>query len=286
MVDQNHVSPLIPRSARTAHAALVTALGTENNPRQWMLFMQAVTRLLPDVLSSGRPSRETINHSPIGQLGFASWQEMIEAPTETNGLAWNFSAWKAWRRAWGTVEKHPWLMYTEHGYTSSEVNTMAIEAKRDGVDFPATAIDLDDRLNGRQAAKDARRAETTQGLTQRAEAAETALAEANGRLQTITIQAQLSAERERELLDLVKAGAERERGLIEEVAGLKAQLAGIEKDQKTVAALAETIGTLKAEVVTLTKDRDTWKTKAQAKPKPPEKVGLWTRLVAVFRGRG
>ncbi len=286
MVDQNHVSPLITRGARAAHTELVSALGTENNPRQWMLFMQAVTRLLPDVLSSGRPSRETINRSPIGQLGFASWQEMIEAPATANGLSWNFSAWKAWRRAWSTVEKHPWLMYTAHGYTSSEVNTMAIEAKRDGIEFPATASDLDERLTGRQAAKDARRAESVQGLTQRAEAAETALAEANGRLQTITVQVQLSAERERELLDLVKAGTERERGLIEEVAGLKAQLAGIEQDQRTVAGLAEQIGTLKAEVSTLTKDRDSWKTKAQAKPKPPEKVGLWTRLVAVFRGRG
>ena len=115
----------------------------------------------------------------------------------------------------------------------------------------------DERLTGRQAAKDARRAESVQGLTQRAEAAETALAEANGRLQTITVQAQLSAERERELLDLVKAGAERERVLIEEVAGLKAKLAGIEHDQQAVAKLAESIGTLKAEVATVTKDRDT-----------------------------
>lgn len=286
MVTQNHVTPFITRGARAAHDELVSALGTENNPRQWMVFMQAVTRLLPDVLSSGRPSRDVINRSPIGQLGFTSWQAMIEAPATANGLGWNFSAWKAWRRAWSTVENHPWLMYTEHGYTSSEVNTMALEAKRDGVAFPANALELDERLTGRQAAKDARRAESVQGLTQRAEAAEAALAEANIDLQTIRVQVQLSAERERELLDLVKAGNERERVLIEEVTGLKAQLAGIEQDQRTVAGLAEQIGTLKAEAVTLTAERDAWKKKAKAKSEAPAKPGLWARLVGLFRGRG
>ncbi|MEZ2727805.1 hypothetical protein ACBQ21_28010 [Pseudomonas putida] len=285
MVTQNHVTPFITRGARAAHDELVSALGTENNPRQWMVFMQAVTRLLPDVLSSGRPSRDVINRSPIGQLGFTSWQAMIEAPATANGLGWNFSAWKAWRRAWSTVENHPWLMYTGHGYTSSEVNTMALEAKRDGVDFPANALELDERLSGRQAAKDARKAESIQGLTQRAEAAEAALAIANSDLQTIRVQANLSADRERELLDQVKAGTERERALIEEIAGLKARLAGIEHDQDEAKKLSEQIGTLKAEVLTLTTERDAWKKKAKAKSEAPAKPGLWARLVGLFRRR-
>ena len=50
------LSFLIPASARNAHAELLAALGTEANPAQWMAFMQAVTRLLPDVLSAGRPT--------------------------------------------------------------------------------------------------------------------------------------------------------------------------------------------------------------------------------------
>ena len=64
-----HPAPvlLIPTAAREAHDALVAALGTENNPSQWMLFMEAVTAHLPVVLSRGRPSAAAIKHCVIGQ---------------------------------------------------------------------------------------------------------------------------------------------------------------------------------------------------------------------------
>jgi len=139
MPDQ--ISLLIPASATSAHAELLRALGTENNPGQWMQFMQTVTRLLPDVLSSGRPTKEAINRSPIGQLGFASWQAMIEAPTDVSGLGWNFSAWKAWRRAWAVVQEQPWLLDQE--ITSSELNTLANDLRRDGIKFPSSAVALE-----------------------------------------------------------------------------------------------------------------------------------------------
>ncbi|MNR19880.1 hypothetical protein D3C85_1366950 [compost metagenome] len=38
MPDQ--ISLLIPAAASSAHAELLSALGTENNPGQWMEFMQ------------------------------------------------------------------------------------------------------------------------------------------------------------------------------------------------------------------------------------------------------
>ncbi len=51
---------LIPAAARQAHSDLVEALGSETNPAQCMDFMETVTRLLPDVLSVGRPSKDAI----------------------------------------------------------------------------------------------------------------------------------------------------------------------------------------------------------------------------------
>ena len=101
-----------------AHAELLETLGNESSAR-WIEFMQAVTRLLPDVLSVGRPSAEAVRSSLIGELGFTSWADMIEAPAEQGGLGWNLSAWKAWRRAWAVIQEHPWLQ--QAGLSSSEI---------------------------------------------------------------------------------------------------------------------------------------------------------------------
>lgn len=132
---------LVPHAARQAHSELLSALGTEANPAQWMRFMDAVTRLLPQVLAPGRPTREAIQRSLIGQLGFASWGAMVEAPVAEGGLGWNLSAWRAWRRAWAVVEAHPWLR--EQPMTASEVNTLANSLRRQGVDMPGSAAELE-----------------------------------------------------------------------------------------------------------------------------------------------
>ena len=244
---------LIPAAATSAHAELLRALGTENNPGQWMLFMQAVTRLLPDVLSSGRPTKEAINRCAIGQLGFSSWQAMIEAPTDISGLGWNFSQWKAWRRAWSVVQEHQWLLDEE--MTSSELNTLANDLRRDGLQFPGSAGDLETIRKGRKEAQGARRAESIEGLTKRAEEAEKAAQAASA-----------------------------------QVGSLTDQLAQVQTQLTTalgqIAEQAEVIGTLKAEKSQAEIDRDKWKAQAQAKPKPaPAPVlpkGFWNRLKFVL----
>ena len=106
-----HPTPhrLIPTAAREAHTALVAALGTTHIPQQWMIFMETVTAYLPDILSTGRPTAASIRQSVIGMHGFTSWRQMIEAATEQGGLGWNYSTWKAYRRAWGYVGEYPWL---------------------------------------------------------------------------------------------------------------------------------------------------------------------------------
>lgn len=160
----------IPSPAQ-ARAELLETLGTENGA-SWVEFMQTVTRLLPDVLSAGRPSAEAIRGSLIGELGFGSWADMIEAPLDAGGLGWNISAWKAWRRAWAVVQEHPWLLGA--GLSSSEINTLAQECKRDGLSFPQSSEALETLRNARRSAQEARKGESLAGAIRRAESAEIA----------------------------------------------------------------------------------------------------------------
>lgn len=132
-----HPAPtlLIPDAARESRSALLAALGTENVPNQWMYFMEAVKTHLPFMLSvvdengdpKGRPSKATIKHSIIGQYGFTSWKEMIEADISEGGFGWSYFTWKEWRRAWGVVQECPWLRQ-EH-LTYSSINAVARKIK-------------------------------------------------------------------------------------------------------------------------------------------------------------
>jgi hypothetical protein len=156
--------------ARQAQADLLAALGTESNPCQWMVFMREVTRLLPDVLSSGRPTKEAIASCAIGQLGFTSWSEMIEAPIEVGGLGWNFSAWKAWRRAWATVQAAPWLLEQDMG--SSEINGISIECRKAGRDLPQSLDELQALRADLKVEADAKKLADVSALTDKIAAAE------------------------------------------------------------------------------------------------------------------
>lgn len=199
---------LIPQAAQDARDELTRTLRAADNPAAWMLFMQTVTRLLPDVLSSGRPSAEAIRRSVIGQLGFTSWQAMIEAPADANGLAWNFSGWKAWRRAWAVVEANTWLL--GQPMTASEINTIAQEAKRADRAFPGSLAELDAMRDTAKGAAEQAKAATVAALTKRAEDAENAAREA---------QAAAAALRQQ-----LAESASHQRALSEEVGTLKGQL--------------------------------------------------------------
>jgi len=265
----HQMTMLIPPAARAAYDQLVAALGTENTPGQWMAFMRTVTRLLPDVLSSGRPSKEAIQRCPIGQLGFSSWQEMIEAPTDVSGLGWNFSAWKAWRRAWSVVQAYPWL--ETQPLTSSEVNTLALDCKRDDLPFPQSAEELEALRQARKDAQEQRRTESVQALTLRAETAEKALQEATARISA------LSAQSDQAIAHV--------RDLVEELAELKAKMQAVNHDQEKVTQLAEQVGSLKAQAVALTTERDRWKKEAEKPAKPLPRLSRWEHLQAFFRGQ-
>lgn len=246
---------LIPHADLDVHVELLQALGTENIPTQWMEFMLTVTRLMPDVLSSGRPSADAIQRSPIGRLGFKSWQAMIEAPVAEYGLGWNFSAWKAWRRAWNTVQANPWLAV--ENMTSSEVNTLALDCKNQGLPFPQSRIQLESMLEAKAEAKAQAKAESLQGITERAERAEKGLTDATASLNTLSAR----------------------------IALLEGQLATA---LGQVAEQAETIGTLRAEKTQVETERDGWKKRAQAKPAEPAsapRAGVFKRLWSFLRGK-
>lgn len=169
---------IVPEIAEKARAELLSALDEADNPAAWMGFMESVTRLLPDVLSAGRPSSDAIARSVIGQLGFKSWQEMVEAPVDANGLGWNIHTWRAWRRAWATVQANPWLM--GQPFTYSEINTWDKVYKP----FPASLEALQQLLQNTAAATEQKR------VSALAEA-QKALAEALGKLKVLEDQLHL-----------------------------------------------------------------------------------------------
>lgn len=199
MADQQ--LPLIaPETAEKARTELLSALQVADNPAAWMDFMEAVTRLLPDILSPGRPSTEAIKRSPIGQLGFRSWQAMIEAPADAHGLAWNFSAWKAWRRAWATVQANPWLR--SQPLSSSEINTLANEFKP----FPGSLEELQALRQAKVTTTEQKRADTLAELQR-------ALVEAGARLKVLEDQ----LHQEREANTQLSSEAGRLRGEVEQL---------------------------------------------------------------------
>jgi hypothetical protein len=185
-MDDRQLTLLVPKAARDAHAQLLAALGTENNPAQWMVFMDTVTKLLPDVLSAGRPTKEAVQRCAIGQLGFASWQAMVEAPTEAGGLAWNFSGWKAWRRAWGVVQEHAWLR--EQPLSSSQVNNMANNYRRWGRPFPASSDEFAVQREEDDALQEQARQESAALLKAQLAEAQQELAAARGSISALKAQ--------------------------------------------------------------------------------------------------
>lgn len=111
--------------AQKKQQELVEALGTENKPNQWMVFMETVEKHLPLMMNAGRPTKDEIDNCIIGQLGFTSWREMIESPTSEGGLDWSYNSWKAWLKAWNVVKEATYLRNEQ--LTASAVNKLKKE---------------------------------------------------------------------------------------------------------------------------------------------------------------
>lgn len=214
------------------------ALAVED-PAGWMAFMERVKRIMPSILSVGRPTAEMIAASPIGEAGFKSWREMIEAPKSESGLEWNFSAWKAWRKAWGVIQEYPYLR--EMPLASAPINALKLRCEREGVDFPASKEAFEALIKERERQKEAQKKETlatlktaiTEATKQAAvhEARTKALEEQLEKERSAAQQSALAAGKSaQEAQDLLKAGQRLEQQLAEarhEIDALKKQIQSV-----------------------------------------------------------
>ncbi len=243
------VSRLVPADTAAGYQRLLDALGTANEPDRWMVFMETVTELLPDVLAPGRPSAAAIQRCMIGQLGFASWTAMIEAPVDERGLGWSWSAWKQWRRAWASVERAPWLR--QSGMTPAQINALALDAKAMGRELPASQAEADAMRDQKARQAQEKAAASLQGLQQRAEAAEAALLEERGKVAGLAAQVAAQAEQ----LGVLRAQLEQARGTVEQAV----------------------------------EQRNAWRAEAERlaaakKPQAPKRLTRWQHIVAALTG--
>jgi hypothetical protein len=200
----------VPGVALQTLAQLSEALGTENVANQWMLFMEEVYRLLPEILSPGRPSTKAIRASVIGQLGHRTWQAMVEAPVTKYGLGLRWSTWLQWRRAWSVIRKNPWLR--DEPLTASEVIRLAAEVTKAEAPFPTDAHGLRTFWEHCRTTKARERAETLQDLRQAVHAA---------RIEADVLRQELAAAR-KQVEDLAARATEAERNLTKTRASLEA----------------------------------------------------------------
>jgi hypothetical protein len=160
-------------TAKRVRLDLINSLGTENVPNQWMHFMATVRQHLPEVLSRGRPTRQAIDASVIGALGFPSWRELLEAPTDAGGLGLSWSTWRQWSRAWAVVQKYPDLERAP--LTAAEINRLHSDAKAASVAMPTDMAAVEAFWEEQEKRREIARAETHTALKVRVEALEASL---------------------------------------------------------------------------------------------------------------
>ena len=111
-------------------------LGTESGAA-WIVFMDYIYTELSEVLGKqGKPTKQAIESSLIGQAGFKSWKDMVETEEKKGGLGWNYASFDSWKRAYKMVLAHPFLRELE--ITASQINTLNRESKKFNTPFPSS----------------------------------------------------------------------------------------------------------------------------------------------------
>ncbi len=132
-------------------------LGSES-AGQWINVMDLIRSSLPFLLQAGRPTNEQIASSDIGLAGFSGWRDMVETLPKNGGLGWSYDSYKAWKKAYSLVLKHPYLR--DLSLSSSEINTI----QRENKEFPATLEAFENTKEKRKDALDGRRLNAVAGL--------------------------------------------------------------------------------------------------------------------------
>lgn len=164
------------------------ALGNET-AGGWIRAMDLIAHMLPFLVDRGRPTRAQVAASVVGQAGFDSWRDMIEAPTAEGGLGWNWSAWRAWRRAYSVVLNHPYLR--ELAPSPAQI----VGVLNRGGTFPATAEDWLAAQQRHQAEIEQRRVQSLADAKRRADTERERADAAEAQVRALT--EQLAAEQRR-----------------------------------------------------------------------------------------
>jgi hypothetical protein len=232
---------------------------------QWLEFMDYIQSRLGFLLqSAGRPTKESIDQSIIGQAGFESWSDMIEYSPAYGGLGWSVDSWKSWKKAYRVVQEHEYLKDLD--MTASEINTIARTCKP----FPSSEIDLRAFQEGRKKDLEEKRGNSITGLQNQVSALSTERDEAARQLAT-------SRESEAEL----KTDLEHTRTAL-----LKAQSAtGVaEGKAETLKAQVEDLGsqhqTLKKEL----EAANSAASRAETRAKHFASLSRWEHLKVAFGG--
>lgn len=139
-------------------SSLREKLGSES-AGQWIAFMDSMGSSLPFLLrGAGRPTTAEIASSAIGSGGFTSWRQMVESSPAWGGLGWSYDTYKAWKKAYVLVQKHPYLR--DLNLSSSEINTI----QRENSVFPPSLEAYDDLKKGRKDAQEERRLNSVASL--------------------------------------------------------------------------------------------------------------------------
>jgi len=227
------------------------ALGAES-AGLWVFFMDKIDATVPFLLrSAGRPKRDEIAASPIGEAGFDSWFSMIEAAPERGGLGWSVDSWKAWKRAYAVVQEHPYLRGLD--MTASEINTLAREIKP----FPASLEELETAKADRREKLEAKRGNAVSSLRRQLTESQQELETVANQLRGVTEdrancrEAYLALETAHRELEQEHHKTQGRLGVVEENLNLanaaKVELEGQVKDlESQVGTKDETIGKLKS----------------------------------------
>lgn len=246
------------------------ALGAES-AGLWIFFMDKIAATVPFLLrSAGRPKREEIAASPIGEAGFDSWFSMIEAAPERGGLGWSVDSWKAWKRAYAVVQEHSYLRGLD--ITASEINTLARELKP----FPSSLEELETAKSERREKLDAKRGNAVSSLRRQ-------LTESQQELETVTNQLRAVTEGRDNCQGAYLALEEAHRKLDQEHHKTQGRLGVVEEnlelangDKANLEAQVEDLG---GQVKT--KDKDIGKLKARLDRYA--KMTKWEHFKAMFR---
>lgn len=262
---------LITPAAQLARDELIAALGTEANPSQWMLFMSAVRKHLPDILSRGRPSIEAVQRSLIGQHGFSSWQEMVEAPVDGGGLGWSWSAWRQWSRAWRVVEDHQWLK--DEPLTAAQVIAISEDIRKSGEPWPANADELAQVREKTLAAKKEQQAESLTALKDRVKTLENELSSAKSLTAQYQAQTEFLIQQSAEASEKLRESDQLNGQLVATQTQLNQKITELEQKLVDQDTLTKALDSSKQQILTLQSRLDQYRSMTR-----------WERLKRVFSG--